>query len=462
MSKGSIQRIQDSVHGLMEFRGMETLVIDILRAPELQRLRRIRQLGLAHLVYPGAEHSRLSHCLGASWLAIRFGRQLAESSRAALIESLCPSDFSVRDLAIAALCHDLGHGPLSHAWEREVVGEKFDSAKWAQKLGMDEKQRSSLLGAKWHELIGSALLMWPEGQLHKLLERNETKASDRIRYMLAGRYYLSYLTALISADIDVDRADFLRRDTHQSGVAYGRYDLDWLISTCTIGRTEANELVVGFDSRKAVRVIEQFLIAREALYDTVYHHKTIRAAEGMVALFLRRVKDVLAEGVTIKATDLIAPYISAMRGEALDQQQILSLDDFSLSVLIDLLTNDGSADPTVRDLGQRILGRDLFKIVPANSQTVAEFISQPEGFEKIYAAIKPFCRGNPRYYLVIDRTSFSMFSKSKMGLSYLVDENGLATPIKEHPKLKQHDKESTAVRLFTVSEAVDAVRKLLD
>src|SRR5579863_6671524 len=126
MPKGPVQRIQDSVHGLMEFRGMETLVIDILRTPELQRLRRIRQLGLAHLVYPGAEHSRLVHSLGAAWLAIKFGRQLADTSRDFLVDSFCPGESATRDLAIAALCHDLGHGPLSHAWEREMVGEKYD------------------------------------------------------------------------------------------------------------------------------------------------------------------------------------------------------------------------------------------------------------------------------------------------------------------------------------------------
>src|SRR5580658_2298577 len=134
MSKGAIQRIQDPVHGLMEFRGMETLVIDILRTPEIQRLRRIRQLGLAHLVFPGAEHSRLVHSLGAAWLAVRFGRQLADSAKTAVIDVLLPTPSSIRDLAVAALCHDLGHGPLSHAWEREVIGKNWSYDGWARKL----------------------------------------------------------------------------------------------------------------------------------------------------------------------------------------------------------------------------------------------------------------------------------------------------------------------------------------
>src|ERR1035438_8020608 len=98
MPKGGVRRVQDSVHGLMEFRGMEGVVVDVLRTPELQRLRRIRQLGLAHLVFPGAEHSRLSHSLGAAWLAIRFGRQLADVCRGYLVDSFVPSEGAIRDL----------------------------------------------------------------------------------------------------------------------------------------------------------------------------------------------------------------------------------------------------------------------------------------------------------------------------------------------------------------------------
>src|SRR5712691_685660 len=110
MSKGHAVRIQDSVHGLMEFRGLETIVVDVLRTPEIQRLRRIRQLGLGHYVFPGAEHSRLVHSLGAAWLAVRFARQLREAARDYLPEALRPSENAIADLALAALCHDLGHG----------------------------------------------------------------------------------------------------------------------------------------------------------------------------------------------------------------------------------------------------------------------------------------------------------------------------------------------------------------
>src|SRR2546423_2603310 len=151
MGRTRIERIQDSVHGLMEFHGMETSVVQVLRAQELQRLRRIRQLGLAHLVFPGAEHSRLVHAIGASFLSTRFSRQLLETTRETLIPFFRPNPSATRDFAIAALCHDLGHGPLSHVWEREVIGEHFDRALWANGLGLGSEP--GLEHLKWHELV---------------------------------------------------------------------------------------------------------------------------------------------------------------------------------------------------------------------------------------------------------------------------------------------------------------------
>jgi HD superfamily phosphohydrolase len=172
-------RVQDSVHGLMEFRGMETLIIEVLRTPEVQRLRRVRQLGLVHLVFPGAEHSRLVHSLGAAYLAVLFGRQLREPAAQFLSRFLVPDEVAVRDLGLAALFHDLGHGPLSHAWEREIIGEEYDAAKWSAALGLGSD--APVKRVKWHELVGEALLVWPEGELHRLLEMHERGSSTRLR-----------------------------------------------------------------------------------------------------------------------------------------------------------------------------------------------------------------------------------------------------------------------------------------
>lgn len=462
MPRYRIQRVQDSVHGLMEFHGMETIVIDVLRTPELQRLRRIRQLGLGHFVFPGAEHSRLVHSLGTSYLAAKFAKQIAYACEGFLDESFHPKSSEIRDIAIAALCHDLGHGPLSHAFEREIVGEAYDFDLWINKLGLTEI-KADLRGSKWHEIIGHALLLWKDGQLHRLLEQSETGFSKRISSLLQGKYYLTYLPRLLNSDIDVDRADFLLRDTRQCGVTYGEYNLNWLISTCTIGKRLSN-LVIGFDKRKALRIVEQFLVARRALYETVYYHKTVRSAEGMVRLFLRRLKQILKDdSARLKVVDIVKPLVKVISGDALSPEEVLSLDDFSLWVLIENIAKQNNIDDTLTDLAQRIIARDLFKIVPCDHKKVNNFIRKNGGYEKIHNAIKPYCRGKIDSYLHVDELKFSMFLEDNNHMSFFIDENRDATPIRDHESLRIQliPPQEDIVRLYTLREAVDAVRKLI-
>jgi HD superfamily phosphohydrolase len=447
----------------MEFRGMDTVVIEILRTPELQRLRRIRQLGLGHLVFPGAEHSRLVHSLGAAYLAIKFAAELKYKCADFMSDIFCPNETAIRDLAVAALCHDLGHGPLSHAFEREIIGEHYESTSWHDKFGISTTDRVMLKGAKWHELASSALLAWEDGLLHKLLESHDAQFSTRVRYLLRGQYYLEYLPRLLSSDIDVDRADFIRRDTHQTGVAYGRYDLDWLISTCTVGKLTDGKWVLGFDRRKSPRVVEQFLIARRALYDTVYFHKTVKSAEGMVGLFLRRLRDLWMQGQRIELGPMGSVYGHLLSGGAIDQKELLSLDDFSLFVVIDAASSSPGVDPTIKDLGQRILSRDIFKLVPVNPEALEGFLMRQDAFPRMQRAVQPFCQGDPKYYIHVDESEFQMLSDKEKEYGYFVDEDRDATAIRESDELRIHvGPKKKLVRAFTLSEGVDAVRHAIE
>lgn len=458
MTSARVQRIQDSVHGLMEFRGMEAVVIDLLRTPELQRLRRIRQLGLANLVFPGAEHSRLVHSLGAAFVAIRFGRHLREKATDLFAAVLVPDETNIRDLAVAALCHDLGHGPLSHAWEREIVGKEFDRAAWCEILGLDS-QDPRIAGLKWHELVGHGFLAWPDGQLHRLLEQHEEGSSHRIRELLLGNYYVPYLPRLLSSDIDVDRCDFIRRDTHQTGVAYGRYDLDWLISTCGIGHMDSH-YVIGFEERKAIRVVEQFLIARQAMYETVYYHKTVRCAEGMMALFLRRLRKIIQEEgvVGLGALELLHPVAKLIKGETLEQLELLRLDDSTITVLVETVAQSALRDRTTKDLARRLSARDLFKLVHVSAESLNRYFRTSQARERLYEAIKPYCPGDPEYYLVIDETDFLMMSeKTDQRVCLLKDDLTWSFAI-DHPAFAAlRDLKPSGLRLFTVREAVAAV-----
>lgn len=378
---------------------------------------------------------------------------------------LRPGPSAIRDLALASLCHDLGHGPLSHVWEREVVGENFDRMAWGRALGIENEP--TLDKSKWHELVGQALLAWPDGQLHRLLEQQEEGTSLRVRKLLSKEYYLTYLPRLLSGDVDCDRCDFILRDAHETGVAYGRYDLNWLISTTTVGYTQASELVVGFDKRKAPRVVEQFLVARRALYDTVYFHKTVRSAEGMIGLLLKRLKELTKEkGWLVGETKLFSPFKKVVEGIPLGPDEVLGLDDYSLWALIQQLSNLASEDATVADLARRIIERDLFKIVPCSQDQLNEFLQKTDAHQRLHDAVSPFCPGKKDYYVHIDNASFRMFCDSSAECAYFIDsdsEKREATPISNHPQLRPHWLEAQrSVRLFVPREAVAGVLRIIE
>ncbi|MBL0210759.1 MAG: HD domain-containing protein [Holophagaceae bacterium] len=433
----------------MEFRGMEGIVIELLSAPELQRLRRITQLGLCHFVFPAAEHSRFSHCLGAAYLAVRFGKQLQEEAKSFCIPELGPGEYEIRDLAVAALCHDLGHGPLSHAWEREIVGVQYAREEWAHSLGLSWSQ-GDYGKLKWHEMVSQALLSWEDGPLYRRLSKNEHDLPPRIREMLLGRHWVRCLPRLLSSDVDVDRGDFLLRDAHNCGVRYGHYDVDWLISTCTIGFTESGDPVIGFDRRKGYRVVQAFLNARRAMYDTVYTHKTTRCAEGMVGLFLRRLKDLALRSGDLKVSDAFQSVVSLVSGRPCTPKEFLALDDHVIWALIEHLARRDQGDEVLRDLGERLLSRVLFKRVPVDGKKALVFLAQADGRDKVHSVLRRHGIGEPKYYLVEENVEFKMLGDAEPDRGYFVDvdDSGrLAVPIRD-----------TSVGLFDSSDDHDEFR----
>jgi HD superfamily phosphohydrolase len=453
-----MKRVQDPVHGLMEFRGMESFAIEALRAEEIQRLRRVRQLGLVYLVFPGAEHSRFAHSLGSAFLTARFARSLETATREFLPASLRADETIVRDLVLAALCHDLGHGPLSHPWEQQLIGENFDRARWAAAFGLPDRAwiREDI---GWHELVTQGLLLWPDGELHKLLEALEEGTSERVAALVGGRFYLPYFARIFASDVDVDRCDFILRDAYQTGVAYGRYDVDWLVSTVTVGEADGRP-VIGFDAVKAPRVVEQLLIARRALYDTVYHHPGVRSAEGMVGLLLARLKE--HGSTTLDDIEGFTELKRAINGETLSLNEVLALDDHNLWVFIQRVAAH-SKDKVSADLAARILDRDLFKPVPIMGDRLQHFMNEnpPDAIELVDRTLDACGYTDPTSYRHYDPATFWFFHRHPEEGSMFIDTQDTrrtAAPLREHPELIHHprDKQET-MRLFVPADAVVAV-----
>lgn len=229
--------IKDPIHGYVHISNLEKEVIDTL---PLQRLRRIRQLVFADLVYPGANHTRFEHSLGVMHLAGILGRALPVEM----------SKDEIQDIRLAGLFHDLGHGPFSHTFE-EILMKKLN---------------------KSHEDITPWLIKGSE--LKEILERYGINVDD-LAELSVGRLAKGkgFLSQILSSAVDVDKMDFLVRDTHHTGAEYGKVDIYRLIYTMDVVE---DKLVV--DS-SALPTLEAFLIARMESFKAIYYHKTTRAAQ---------------------------------------------------------------------------------------------------------------------------------------------------------------------------------------
>ncbi len=333
--------LRDPVHGLVAFEGdEERVVLALLETREVQRLRRVRQLGLTSLVFPGAEHSRFAHAVGTAHVMSRLEQRVALVMHELPVEQrLSPT--SARDALAAALLHDLGHGPFSHLFE-EVVPD-----------------------ARAHEAWTVTMILDPATDVHRALRRIDAEMPMRVADLVSGRHELAWLASTISSVLDVDRCDYLLRDSQMTGVRYGIYDLDWLLRALTFGEitTSSGErrTVLAIEGRKGLPPIEGFFLARHFMYQQVYHHKATRAAESLVRALFRRVRDVVRDGA--RASESIPSALRrAALGEAPSLGEYIELDDTTLSSALAACERD--RDETLADLARRFRNRVLPKTIP--------------------------------------------------------------------------------------------------
>ncbi|HLM92063.1 MAG TPA: HD domain-containing protein [Thermoplasmata archaeon] len=250
-SSGPRKSIFDPVHGTVVLEGA---ALALVGTPEFQRLWAIRQTGFAHLVFPGANHTRLEHSLGAYWVATRMAERLGLSEQEQGV------------VASAALLHDLGHGPFSHTFDGpmvEALGHGHEALSRARILGRDPAA---------------------PGEVPRVLERfgiDPEEVADLVDPPRRGGAR-PLLRGLLHGAVDADRIDYLQRDAHYTGVGHGAIDAVRLLETL---RESKGRLVFAEKGRSAV---EGFLVGRALMYSTVYYHKTVRAAEMMAQGALER------------------------------------------------------------------------------------------------------------------------------------------------------------------------------
>jgi uncharacterized protein len=321
---GTIERhYRDSVHNIIRVRmdgDVGRLIVGLIDTPEFQRLRRIRQLGLGHFAYQGAEHSRFTHSLGAFHLATRILAKLSNSYE------ISESDRTA--VRVAALLHDIGHGAFSHVIE-------------------------SILDFHHEDFTIEAVLSEETG-VGSLLREYSADLPGRVADIIRGNFKPMALAQLVSSQLDVDRMDYLLRDSLMTGVKYGVFDLEWIIKSIEINEAD-DQLYV---SAPGIYAVEDYLQARYYMFRQVYFHRTLRAAEMMLRSLLRRALTLFKSGGDIwfaKGT----VFERILGGYRLTLAEHLALDDSD--VIFHIKQWQHSEDRVLADLSSRFLHRRLFK-----------------------------------------------------------------------------------------------------
>jgi HD superfamily phosphohydrolase len=253
--------VRDPIHGDIKITGC---LVDLLETPEVQRLHNIKQLGFAHLVFPGAHHTRFEHSLGSSMIA----------SQIADILGLKEEERTL--LTCAAQLHDIGHGPFSHTLESILL----------QRFGVDHVDLTEkLILGKYAIFEEKERAFVTSPSVHEILEKHEVSKKEICGIIRGKPSKKPYLGQLLNSTIDVDQLDYLMRDSYYTGVAYGLIDLQRLLQTMMIYKGNLAMM------RKGVSVVENILMARALMYSSVYFHKTVRIPELMLSKALEGIPD---------------------------------------------------------------------------------------------------------------------------------------------------------------------------
>lgn len=307
----------DPIYGFITI--PDTLVFKLIEHPYFQRLRRISQMGLSYLVYPGAHHTRFHHALGCMYL-------MQKAVQVLRFKGVSISDEEEEALLIAILLHDIGHGPFSHAMENSIVE------------GISHEEISLLF-------------------MEYLNKKFNGKLTQAIQ-IFSGNHPRKFLCQLISGQLDMDRLDYLKRDSFYAGTPEGNINSERLITMLNV---VDNELVV---EEKGVYSIEKFIVARRFMYWQVYLHKTGIAAEQILVNILKRAKELIQNGKVLTASKPLLFFLENQISRSKFSGEVLTtfseLDD--TDILSAVKTWKNSDDFVLKTLCERLLDRNLFKV----------------------------------------------------------------------------------------------------
>jgi HD superfamily phosphohydrolase len=425
--------LRDAVHGLVSFEAEEEQVIPrLLDAPEIQRLRRIRQLGVASYAFPGAEHTRFAHAIGAAHVMKLFLARLRQIQGELPFWQQVTSERAQEALA-AAFLHDVGHGPLSHLFEDAIAGTSHHED-WTERIVLD-----------------------PSTGVNKILVDVDPSLPDRVAALVRGEHELPYLKRAVSGTLDVDRCDYLLRDAHSVGVRYGVYDLDWLFRSIRFApTTDGKTPSLAIDGAKGLPAIEAYILARLFMFQQVYLHKATRAAEWMIRRVLSHATTLLANGERLAGTPRAIEV--AAHGQAPSLDDYLELDDAVLAVA--MRSWEDSKNVPLADIARRVRVRQLFKTYELFGEQAL-----PEGRQRAFEVAQDIARSkglDPELYVGLDVAADTPFGAEPDPLM-VVFAKGPARPLSDVSFLlaRLAGQVMSRVRLIVAPELRDEIKQAL-
>lgn len=390
--------INDPIYGFISI--PDELIYDLINHPYFQRLRRIKQLGMTNLVYPGALHTRFHHAIGAMWLMV-------EAVKVLQSKGVDINKEEEQAVIIAILLHDIGHGPFSHALEHTIVH------------GISHEDVSEML-------------------MKKLNEEFEGKLSLAIK-IFNDKHPKKFLHQLVSSQLDMDRLDYLKRDSFYTGVSEGVISSDRIIKMLNVRK---NQLVV---EEKGIYSIEKFIIARRLMYWQVYLHKTVLSAENMLVKILQRAKQLASEKKELFCSPSLRVFLyNKYRKKDFDNNpEILELfaklDDYDIFGAIKVWADND--DKILSYLCKALIDRDLYKIEIQNQEFKESYIKAKQ---KEIAT---------KYKIDKEDIGYFVFSNSVANEIYNVDQIGITILFRDG-KTKDISKSSDQLNVEVLNKTV--------
>ncbi|MFB6306469.1 MAG: HD domain-containing protein [Flavobacteriales bacterium] len=371
--------INDPVYGFITL--PYGTILSLIEHPYFQRLRRIKQLGLSHLVYPGALHTRFHHAIGTMHL-------MSQAIEVIRSKGHDISEEEAEAAQAAILLHDIGHGPYSHALEESLV------------KGVDHEDLSALIMDN--------------------LNREFKGKLDLAIAIFKGEYKKNFLHQLVSSQLDMDRLDYLKRDSFYSGVSEGVVGSDRIIKMLNV---KDDQLIA---EQKGIYSLEKFIIARRLMYWQVYLHKTVLSAEQMLSLILKRAKKLALRGSKLFCSPQLKMFLynDPTKKEFADNPKILDtfskLDDFDIFGAIKVWCDH--KDKILSSLCKKLVYRDLFKVEMQNDPFEFEYSQKiEERIKKEYNLNDESCG----YFFIEDKTLNNAYDPRSENINILMKNGNL-------------------------------------